>query len=303
MNYISEELGRLAPGLDIKTNVSMKEYTTFNAGGEAACLVEPATEAELADIVSLCSDKGIDYYILGNGSNVLFTDEGYDGLVIHIGRNMAHIKADGDIITAQAGASLPSLAGFAAAEGLSGLEFAAGIPGSVGGAVVMNAGAYGGEIKDVIEYADVCDTAGNIVRLTAEELKLDYRSSIIPEKNYIVCAACFKLKKGDKEAIKAAMSDYNNRRRQKQPLTYASAGSTFKRPAGHYAGELIERCGLKGYGIGDAMVSEKHAGFIINTGNASVKDILDVICHVQKTVYENTGVKLETEVKIVGNLA
>ncbi len=302
MNCIEDKLNGLDGELNIETNVSMKEYTTFKAGGETACLVSPSDVKTLSDIVKLCRKNSIDYYVLGNGSNVLFTDYGYDGLVIHIGETMSVIEEDGDTITAQAGASLPSLAKKAADIGLSGLEFASGIPGSVGGAVVMNAGAYGGEIKDVIAYADVCDNEGNILRLTSEELGLGYRSSIIQEKEYIVCSACFKLKKGDKKEIKEKMNDYNNRRREKQPLSYASAGSTFKRPEGHFAGQLIEQCGLKGFQTGGAKVSEKHAGFVINTGDATASDILEVIRHVQNTVYENTGIKLETEVKIIGKM-
>lgn len=302
MDYICDELKRLNLKLNIKTNVSMKEYTTFKAGGKAACLVEPYDAESLSEIVKMCRSKDIDYYVLGNGSNVLFTDDGYDGLIIHIGADMADMTLNDDIITVGAGASLPSLSGYAASAGFSGLEFASGIPGSVGGAVVMNAGAYGGEIKDVIVYADVCDSNGSILRLTAQELELGYRSSIIQKKDYIVCSACFKLNAGNKEEIKTKMSDYNNRRREKQPLSYASAGSTFKRPEGYFAGQLIEQCGLKGFRSGGAMVSEKHAGFVINVKDATAKDILDVIAHVQDTVYKNTGVKLETEVKIVGKM-
>lgn len=302
MNYIYDELINFDSGLDIKADVSMKEYTTFKAGGKAACMVSPSDAGSLSELVKYCRKKDIPYYVIGNGSNVLFTDDGYDGLIIHIGENMAEITVKGNMITAGAGASLPSIARYAADEGLSGLEFASGIPGSAGGAVVMNAGAYGGEIKDVIEYADVCDPEGNIIRLTASELELGYRSSIIQEKKYIVCMACFRLKDGNREDIKARMSDYNNRRREKQPLSYPSAGSTFKRPEGYFAGQLIEQSGLKGYYEGGAMVSPKHAGFVINTGGASASDIISVIEHVQDTVYENTGVVLETEVKIIGKV-
>lgn len=198
------------------------------------------------------------------------------------------------------GAKLPAVSIKAAESGLSGLEFAAGIPGSVGGAVVMNAGAYGGEIKDVIAYADVCDSDGNIITLPADELKLGYRTSVISEKGYTVIRAGFKLNYKDPEEIKALMNDYNERRRQKQPLEYASAGSTFKRPKGYFAGSLIEQCGLKGYSCNDAMVSEKHAGFVINKAAADSDDILNVIQHVIDTVYEKTNVKLEPEVKIIG---
>lgn len=231
---------------------------------------------------------------------MLFTKKGYRGIVIHIGKLLSDIQVKDDVITAYAGAKLPAVSIKAAESGLSGLEFAAGIPGSVGGAVVMNAGAYGGEIKDVIAYADVCDSDGNIITLPADELKLGYRTSVISEKGYTVIRAGFKLNYKDPEEIKALMNDYNERRRQKQPLEYASAGSTFKRPKGYFAGSLIEQCGLKGYSCNDAMVSEKHAGFVINKSAADSDDILNVIQHVIDTVYEKTNVKLEPEVKIIG---
>ncbi len=278
----------------------MSVHTTFRAGGVADYYVVPEDYNRIADIIRLCKEEKMPYFVLGGGSNVLFTEKGYKGVVIHIDSHLSDVRIEGDILTAYAGAKLPAVSSQAARAGLSGLEFAAGIPGSVGGAVVMNAGAYGGEIKDVIEYADVFDTNGDIIRLSADELKLGYRTSIIAQKGYIVISAGFRLTGKEPEKIMALMNDYNERRRQKQPLEYASAGSTFKRPKGNFAGSLIEQCGLKGYGCNGAEVSEKHAGFVINKADASADDILNVMRHVIDTVYEKTGIRLEPEVKIIG---
>ena len=278
----------------------MSRHTTFSAGGPAAAYVEVSDADELVKLVSLCHENDIPYFVLGNGSNVLFTDKGYRGLVIHVGREMSDITVSGNRITAEAGAMLSKVSSTAQEAGLSGLEFAAGIPGSVGGGLYMNAGAYGGEMKDVVVYADVCDKCGNVIRLTKDELKLAYRSSIIEEEGYVVLSVCMELVPDDKEMILARMQDYNTRRKTKQPLAYKSAGSTFKRPEGHFAGALIEQCGLKGYACGSAEVSELHAGFVINKNDASAQDILNVIKHVQDTVFKETGVMLEPEVQIIG---
>lgn len=297
---MSDIYAKLSEITDTVTGENMSIHTTFKAGGPADYYVVPHNSDEVADIIRLCKKEGMPYLILGGGSNILFTKKGYRGIVIHIGKLLSDIQVKDDVITAYAGAKLPAVSIKAAESGLSGLEFAAGIPGSVGGAVVMNAGAYGGEIKDVIAYADVCDSDGNIITLSADELKLGYRTSVISEKGYTVIRAGFKLNYKDPEEIKTLMNDYNERRRQKQPLEYASAGSTFKRPKGYFAGSLIEQCGLKGYSCNDAMVSEKHAGFVINKAAADSDDILNVIQHVIDTVYEKTNVKLEPEVKIIG---
>ncbi|MBE5928304.1 MAG: UDP-N-acetylmuramate dehydrogenase [Lachnospiraceae bacterium] len=278
----------------------MSRHTTFSAGGPADGYVEVSCADELVRLVSLCHENDIPYIVLGNGSNVLFTDKGYRGLVIHVGREMSDITVSGNRITAEAGAMLSKVSSTAQEAGLSRLEFAAGIPGSVGGGLYMNAGAYGGEMKDVVVYADVCDKCGNVIRLTKDELKLAYRSSIIEEEGYVVLSVCMELEPDDKEAILARMQDYNTRRKTKQPLAYKSAGSTFKRPEGHFAGALIEQCGLKGYACGSAEVSELHAGFVINKNDASAQDILNVIKHVQDTVFKETGVMLEPEVQIIG---
>lgn len=297
---MSDIYSKLSEITDTVTGENMSIHTTFKAGGPADYYVVPHNSDEVADIIRLCKKEGMPYLILGGGSNILFTKKGYRGIVIHIGKLLSDIQVEDNLLTAYAGAKLPAVSIKAAESGLSGLEFAAGIPGSVGGAVVMNAGAYGGEIKDVIAYADVCDSDGNIITLSADELKLGYRTSVISEKGYTVIRAGFKLNYKDPEEIKTLMNDYNERRRQKQPLEYASAGSTFKRPKGYFAGSLIEQCGLKGYSCNDAMVSEKHAGFVINKAAADSDDILNVIQHVIDTVYEKMNVKLEPEVKIIG---
>ena len=278
----------------------LAHHTTFRTGGPAAYYAMPSSAVEIADLIKVCRDHGTGYYILGNGSNVLASDDGYDGLVIEIGRNMSEIRVEDDIIYAQAGAMLSAAAAAAAAASLAGLEFASGIPGSVGGAVFMNAGAYGGEIKDVLKTADVLTSDGRVITLEADELDLSYRHSCVEEKGYTVISAAFAGRRGDKEEIMALMKDLNGRRRDKQPLEYPSAGSTFKRPEGHYAGALIEECGLKGASVGGAQVSTKHAGFVINTGGATSADIIGLISHIKDTVYRETGVMLEPEVRMLG---
>lgn len=285
---------------NFRENEPMKRHITFKAGGPAAYLVTPENADKLAGVIKLCRKSGVRYQIIGNGSNVLFTDDGYDGVVIVIGKKMSSITVDNSVVSAGAGAKLAALASEAAAHSLTGLEFASGIPGTVGGAIVMNAGAYGGEIKDVIISATVYDCENDgIVILGNDELELGYRQSVIQKMEYIVLEACFELEHGDKNEINEKIKDLNDRRKSKQPLSYASAGSTFKRPEGYYAGGLIEECGLKGFGVGDAKVSEKHAGFVVNTGGASASDILSVIKHVQDTVYEQKKVRLEPEVRII----
>lgn len=285
---------------NFRENEPMKKHITFKAGGPAAYLVTPDNTDTLAGVIKLCKESRVRYQIIGNGSNVLFTDNGYDGVVIIIGSKMSAIKVDNNVVNAGAGAKLAALASEAAANSLTGLEFASGIPGTVGGAIVMNAGAYGGEIKDVIISAAVYDCENDeILILGNEELELGYRHSVIQKKEYIVLGACFELRHGDRDEINEKMKDLNDRRKSKQPLSYASAGSTFKRPEGYYAGGLIEECGLKGFGVGGAKVSEKHAGFVVNTGGASASDILSVIKHVQNTVYAQKNVMLEPEVRII----
>ncbi|MEE3481081.1 MAG: UDP-N-acetylmuramate dehydrogenase, partial [Lachnospiraceae bacterium] len=285
----------------VSADEPMSAHTTFRSGGEAACFAEPTGE-ELAALLSFVSAEKIPYFILGNGSNVLFSDAGFDGLVIGIGKNMSRIAAEGAEIRAEAGAHLSSLAKAALDNSLTGLEFASGIPGSVGGGVFMNAGAYGGELKDVILGVTALTLSGEKKSYSAKELELSYRHSIFSDKakGEVVVSASFALTPGDTGEIAAKMQDLNARRREKQPLEYPSAGSTFKRPEGHFAGQLIQEAGLMGYAVGDAMVSTKHAGFVVNTGKASASDIFAVITHVQEKVYETSGVRLEPEVRLIG---
>lgn len=284
----------------IKMDEPLYKHTTFRIGGAAKYFVAPCSEEEAASLIKTLEEKNIKYYILGNGSNVLADDEGYDGVIIYIGENMANITVleDGHI-EAQAGAMLGKTAITAMNEGLSGMEFAAGIPGSVGGAVVMNAGAYGGEIKDIIVSARVCDKQGNIFDMTKDELDLSYRHSVIMEKEYLVLSFVVKLEKGDKDEIKAKINELALKRKEKQPLEYPSAGSTFKRPEGYFAGKLIEDAGLRGYQVGGAKVSDKHCGFVINESGATSKDVMQVIEDVGKKVNEQFGVTLEPEVRII----
>lgn len=286
----------------VSTDEPMSLHTTFRAGGTAAAYGEP-TEEELAGLLPFLIDEGIPSFLLGNGSNVLFSDAGFDGLVIGIGKNMAAVLTDGDVITAGAGALLSAVAAEALRQGLSGLEFASGIPGSVGGGVFMNAGAYGGELKDVITRVTALTPSGERKTYAAERLDFSYRHSIFSDAaaGEIVLSAEFSLTPGDREKIRETMQDLNARRREKQPLEYPSAGSTFKRPAGYFAGKLIQDAGLMGYRVGGAMVSTKHAGFVVNADHATASDIYAVICSVQEKVYAASGVRLEPEVRLIGN--
>ena len=285
---------------EVYINEPMKNHTSFRTGGPADVYVKADRAENIIKAIEMLKKENVEYTIIGNGSNLLVSDRGICGAVIEIGSMMNNISVEGEKIYAEAGALLSSLAAAAAENCLTGLEFASGIPGSVGGAVVMNAGAYDGEIKDAIDYADVIDNEGNILRLTKDELGLSYRHSVIDEKKMIVIGAGFRLKEGDGRAIKEKMADFAARRREKQPLNYPSAGSTFKRPEGHFAGKLIEDAGLKGKTIGGAQVSQKHAGFIINTGDATTEDILELMDCCVETVYNKFGVRLEPEVRVIG---
>lgn len=284
----------------ILENEPMSAHTTFRIGGAACFYAVPESTEEIKESIRFAREKKLPYIVIGKGSNVLFPDEGYQGVVVEIGRGMEQIDFPEKCrIRAQAGVLLSALAGAAARHSLTGMEFAGGIPGTLGGAVTMNAGAYGGEIQDHIVSAMVLDESGEERKLTKEQLQLGYRSSIIQKKCYIVLEAVFELEKGDQEQILARMKELNAKRREKQPLEFASAGSTFKRPEGHFAGKLIEESGMKGYRFGDAQVSEKHCGFVINRGTAKAADVQKVIADVQKRVYETSGIKLEPEVKII----
>ncbi len=296
----------------------LAKHTTFQIGGPAQFLVIPNKVAQIEAIVKVCKEVHMPFYVLGNGSNLLVSDKGYHGTIIKLGEAFSKItmeewKAEypsgledkikkSYLVQAEAGVLLSKLANSIAEFGLTGFEFAAGIPGTLGGAVTMNAGAYGGEMKDFIHSATILDEEGNIQKFSKEELNLGYRKSIIQEKNYIVLEASFLFEKGNIEDIMNKIKDLNGRRREKQPLEYPSAGSTFKRPEGYYAGKLIMDSGLRGYKIGDAQISEKHCGFVINTGNATAQEVRTLISNVIQIVYDKFGVKLEPEVKLLGEL-
>ena len=297
INYI-EELKNICG--TVLLNEPMSLHTSFRTGGPAEVFIKAESTENIISAIDIAKKYNKQYIITGNGSNILVKDGGIDGIVINIGNEMSKIKCDGTKIYAQAGAMLSALATAAVDEELTGLEFASGIPGTVGGAVFMNAGAYDGEIKDIIEYADVIDSEGNTHRLIKDELELSYRHSVIAEKNMIVVGAMFNLNKGIKKNITDKMADFAKRRRDKQPLNYPSAGSTFKRPEGYFAGKLIEDSGLKGKTVGGAQVSEKHAGFVVNIGNATSSDIIALMDGCIETVYNKFGVKLEPEVRILG---
>lgn len=288
-------------GATVIKDAPMKKYTSFRCGGNASVLVIPDCVETLKKIIDFCNLKSVKPLIIGNGSNLLVSDNGINGVVIKIGSDISKIELlDETTIRCEAGASLKSLCMFALENSLSGLEFAYGIPGTLGGAVYMNAGAYGGEMKDVLVSTTHIDSNGEFGELTQENLKLVYRGSAYTDNNYTIVSAVMKLKKADKKDIKESMDEKLQKRKDKQPLEYGSAGSTFKRPTGYFAGALIEQSGLKGYTVGGAQVSEKHAGFVINKDNATATDVINLIRDVQKIVYEKHGVKLETEVKIIG---
>ena len=278
----------------------MKAHTTFRVGGPADYFVTPKTIEEVKAIIALCKEADMPYYILGNGSNLLVGDKGYRGVMIQIYKEMAGIEVEGEVIKVQAGALLSRIGSVALEAELQGFEFAAGIPGTMGGAVVMNAGAYGGEMKDVLVDATVLTPEGEVLVLKNEELELGYRTSVIAKKDYIVLAATVKLNKGNKEAIRERMDELKVQRVTKQPLEYPSAGSTFKRPEGYFAGKLIQDAGLRGFQVGGAQVSEKHCGFVINKENATAADVVELMKQVVEKVQEEFSVTLEPEVKRIG---
>lgn len=282
------------------TEEAMSQHTTFKIGGPADYFLMPDKGEDVGRVIKICKEKEIPYFILGNGSNLLVGDGGYRGAVIQIYRNMSSVTVEGNEITAQAGALLSTVAAAAKNASLTGFEFAGGIPGTIGGAVVMNAGAYGGEMKDVLTEVTVMNAEGDIFTLPTEELELGYRTSIIKTAGYIVLEAKIRLKEGDPEVIRETMKDLTIRRTTKQPLEYPSAGSTFKRPEGYFAGKLIMDSGLAGYQVGGAQVSEKHCGFVINAGDATARDVRTLMDNVRDIVYKKYGVTLEPEVKFLG---
>lgn len=294
------ELQNVMGGSGIFMEEPMKKHTTFRVGGPADVLVQP-DETALAAILALCRRYHVSYSFIGNGSNLLVGDKGIRGVVIEMTDPMGNIEVDGTKITAQAGAMLSKIANTAASNGLGGMEFAAGIPGSVGGAVVMNAGAYGGEMKDIIEKVYVLDENGAQLELDRDALDLGYRHSCIPEKKYIVKKVVLELVPRNEAEIRSEMKELNEKRAEKQPLQYPSAGSTFKRPEGYFAGKLIMDAGLRGYQVGGAQVSEKHCGFVINKGDATAADICQLMRDVSDKVQAQFGVVLEPEVKMIGD--
>lgn len=283
----------------VKENEPMAEHCTFRCGGKADLYVVPGSMDELAGVINACRQANYSYMVIGNGSNILVRDEGYPGAIIEVNSRISRIDVIGEEIVADAGAKLSMVALTALENDLAGFEFAHGIPGNVGGAVTMNAGAYGGEMKDVIKWVKVLDGDGNVRTLQASELEMGYRTSVIAKEGMIVLQMCIGLNIGFASEIGAVMQMFMERRKAKQPLEYPSAGSTFKRPEGHFAGKLIEDAGLRGYQVGGAMVSEKHCGFVINYNHATATEILKLIQDVQLKVKEQFGVDLEPEVRII----
>lgn len=284
----------------VLTEEPMKKHITFRVGGNADYFVMPQTAKEVKDIVSLCRRENMPYYVFGNGSNLLVGDKGYRGVMIQLYKQMSEIVIEEDRVQAQAGALLARVGNMALEAELTGFEFAAGIPGTVGGAVVMNAGAYGGEMKDILLCATVLTPQGEVVTLNKEELELGYRTSVVARKGYIVLEAEYQLQKGSREQIRARMDELKTQRVTKQPLEYPSAGSTFKRPEGYFAGKLIQDAGLRGFQVGGAQVSEKHCGFVINKEQATAADIKNLMEQVSEQVLQKFGVVLEPEVKMLG---
>ena len=284
----------------VRYDEPLKSHTTFKIGGNCIALIEPREISDIIEAVKICRKNNIKFFVIGNGSNLLVPDEGYNGVIIKLKSEFSKIEVEGDYLIVNSGAKLSEVYTVAYENSLTGFEFASGIPGTIGGAIYMNAGAYGGEMKDIVESVEVLDLDNFELReLKNEELEFSYRKSIIQRRNYIVTTIKLKLQKGNKEKINAVYEDLRERRNSKQPLNFGSAGSTFKRPEGHFASKLIEDAGLKGYHINDAWVSEKHSGFIVNKRNASFKEVMELIEYVQKVVFEKFGVKLETEVRIL----
>ena len=300
MQNIYELLCGCAGGENVRRQEPMSLHTTFRIGGPADLFVMPGSIQAVADSIRICKETQTPYAVIGNGSNLLVSDAGYRGVIIQIGRNLNQITGNGEEIRAQAGAMLSVIAKTALSESLTGFEFASGIPGTLGGAVVMNAGAYGGEMKDVLTEVTVLTREGEIRTIPAEKLELGYRTSLAAKNGWIILEAVLRFQKGDAEAIRSRMEELKVQRVTKQPLDLPSAGSTFKRPEGYLAGKLIMDAGLRGFTVGGAQISEKHCGFVVNKGGATAEDVRNLICAVQKKVQEDAGVKLEPEVKFLG---
>ncbi len=298
LSEIKEVLAKLS-GCKVISDAPLKEYTSFKIGGPADLLVEPENSNALQQVMRILAEHNQSYFVLGKGSNILIGDKGFRGVVLRL-TGLNNVRSEGTKIIAESGVTLAKLAGFAVNAELTGLEFASGIPGTLGGAVVMNAGAYGGEMRDVVTRVTALTPHGEMRALNAREMEFGYRQSIFQKNGWIVVEVEMELQPGDSVEIRDKMNELNSRRKNKQPLEYPSAGSTFKRPPGYFAGTLIDQMGLKGYTIGGAQVSEKHAGFIINVGGARASDVLKLIQHVQKQVKAKAGVDLEPEVHLVG---
>lgn len=294
------ELYRIVGKQNVKIEEPMSKHTTFRIGGPAQYFVTPQTTEELGQIVLLCNAEKMPYFVVGHGSNLLVSDKGMRCVVIQLYHNFSNFRIDEDRVYAQAGVMLCKLGVATKEASLTGFEFAAGIPGTLGGAVMMNAGAYGGEMKDIVESVQLMDCDGNLIEKEGSEMDFSYRHSIVEEEKYIVIGATLKLEKGDMKIIQERMEELALARKTKQPLEFPSAGSTFKRPEGYFAGKLIMDAGLRGYQVGGAQVSEKHCGFVINKGGATATDVLTLVEDVKKKVYDEFQVELEPEVKMVG---
>lgn len=301
MQNIIELLRQAAGEENVLQKENMKGHTTFRIGGPADVFVSPVTAEGIRDTVQVCREQEVPFYVVGNGSNLLVSDQGYRGVIVQIYKNFSEITVEGEELVIQAGAMLSVIAKTALAQSLTGFEFASGIPGTLGGAVVMNAGAYGGEMKDVLTEVTVVTREGEIRTLPAEELKLGYRKSSVVENGWIVLGARIRLAHGDKEQIRSRMEELKNQRVSKQPLDLPSAGSTFKRPEGYFAGKLIMDAGLRGFTVGGAQVSEKHCGFVVNRGDATASDVYRLIQEVSARVKDQAGVELEPEVRMLGS--
>lgn len=304
LREVIDRIEALAPGCAVMREEPMSRHTSFRIGGPAAAFVTVNDEAALSAVLRIVTDAGAEHMLIGNGSNLLISDKGYDGIMIKLGgafEAIAQEEEDETLVRVGAARLLSGTSAFLTERGLSGFEFASGIPGSIGGAVFMNAGAYGGEIRDVVTEVRVMNADGSDIRtLSGEEMDFSYRHSRAEDENMMILSAVMSLSKDDPEAIAARVSELQAKRNAKQPVSYPSAGSTFKRPVGGYAAALIEESGLKGYRAGAAEVSEKHSGFVINTGGASCEDVLAVMRHVRETVYADSGILLEPEVRLIG---
>ncbi|MCI1666136.1 MAG: UDP-N-acetylmuramate dehydrogenase [Atopobiaceae bacterium] len=297
---LAADLRRIVGDGAVVVDEPMSEHTTFECGGPAALFVSPSTPTQTGDVLAACREAHVETFVLGRGSDLLVSDEGFDGVVVSMSEDMDDVVVEGGAMTCQSGVALADASEMACELGLTGLEFACGIPGSVGGAVFMNAGAYGGCVADVLDRVRVLTADGHVRDIAVDDLELGYRTSRVRTEGMVVVSATFDLDEGDPDTIRDTMDDLTRRREDKQPLDMASAGSTFKRPEGHFAGKLIADAGLQGYRVGAAEVSTKHAGFVVNTGGATAADVVAVITHVQDEVERTSGVRLEPEVRFLG---